>query len=777
MAMNSADARLAAERDFYHPRTNRERESLWRKSMASATAPAEATMMALEPFLRRAIPFMIIAFLTIIAAARVLSLISMRAQDERDAADLMLLTSANLTMQLGKSSADSGDLSNRALSIINRESANGTIKSSVDVYIVDEALTFRAGATRDPINVGRSLESLFPEAQAWLRSGSTAEAKIITLGGEQYMSAMTFAPDRSVGTLVTKPMSAILAPWNKAVSLNVTLFAMTATLLMFILYAYFGQARKAIDAKYRHEQTLSRMDMALVRGRCGLWDWDLARGCVFWSRSMFEMLGYPPSENVMTFAVVQSLIHPKDADLMGLARMIAGGESDHIDRRFRLRHAEGHWVWMRARAQLIDPNASELHLVGIAVDISEQHRLAEMSKTADARLWTAIENINETFVLWDADQRLVTCNTKFISAMGLEPEMIQPGMTRSKLESICHPFIIDRRLATEHGTAGAATFERKHQDDRWFQVNERPTLDGGTVSVGFDITQIKNDQRRLLESEHRLMASAHDANTARQKEQLRALELVELNAKYGEEKEKAEAANRAKSEFLANFSHELRTPLNAIIGFSEVMTSGMFGPLGSDRYVEYARDIHESGGFLLGVISDILDMSKIEAGRFTLEPETVDVCPLIGEAIRLVSLNADAQGITVQTTISDDMTVFADRRAMKQVFINLLTNAVKFTDKGGNVVVRARKRSGAVTFTVEDTGCGIPKDALSRLGRPFEQVQNHMSRTHSGSGLGLAISRSLVEMHGGALKIRSTVGVGTIVSVRIPNRGPEKAQA
>jgi two-component system, cell cycle sensor histidine kinase PleC len=254
-------------------------------------------------------------------------------------------------------------------------------------------------------------------------------------------------------------------------------------------------------------------------------------------------------------------------------------------------------------------------------------------------------------------------------------------------------------------------------------------------------------------------------------------DLQRANALLEDEKVRAQSADRAKSEFLANMSHELRTPLNAIIGFSEVMQSGLFGQLGSQKYDEYVRDIHGSGQYLLGVINDILDMSKIEAGQFQVEREPIDLCPLILETVRVVALQAAKKSITVDSIIPDSMTVFADRRAIKQIAINLLSNAVKFTGEGGRIALRARAISGAVLLTIEDNGCGIPREALKKLGRPFEQVQNQFSKSHTGSGLGLAISRSLAELQGGALKIRSTEGVGTIVSVRIPAAERLKAAA
>ncbi len=170
-------------------------------------------------------------------------------------------------------------------------------------------------------------------------------------------------------------------------------------------------------------------------------------------------------------------------------------------------------------------------------------------------------------------------------------------------------------------------------------------------------------------------------------------------------------------------------------------------------------------------------MSKIEAGRFTIEREVFDVCPLINETVSMVGMQARAKSIEVETRISENMTIEADRRALKQIVINLLSNAVKFTGQGGRIQVRARKTGDAMTLTIEDNGCGIPHQALKKLGRPFEQVQNQFSKNHVGSGLGLAISRSLAELHGGALKIRSKEGKGTIVSVRIPHLAEQVSKA
>jgi two-component system cell cycle sensor histidine kinase PleC len=231
----------------------------------------------------------------------------------------------------------------------------------------------------------------------------------------------------------------------------------------------------------------------------------------------------------------------------------------------------------------------------------------------------------------------------------------------------------------------------------------------------------------------------------------------------------AEHSSRSKTEFLHNMSHELRTPLNAIIGFSEVMQRETFGPIGA-QYVGYAKDIHDSGRHLLSVINDILDVAKIESGRFDLTEEHVAIADIFDSAIRLVRERAARTGVTLLAPVAEDLpTVRADGRVLKQVLLNLVDNATKFTASGGHVVVTAAMAaSGSLDITVKDNGIGIPADRIEGVMQPFGQVDSSLSRKYGGTGLGLPLAKRFMEMHGGSLMLRSEFGVGTTVTARLP---------
>jgi len=740
-------------------------------------APAYERLLALEPYLRRAIPILVVIFLMVVAAARLLTLLDWRDDIERDTKQLLGMAAQNLSQSLQIATPEEAPDARKAEAVIDQISLRSGAGGEWILAFTDPQFVVVAASPRGREMYGKTLESTVTNGQPLFMFGDRAGVLPVEIGGVKWFASVSLLPHGHGAAVALAPQEEVFAAWRSAVSFNVTLFALTAAVLMVVLYAYFSQAARAQAADRIYLEAHQRIDLALVRGKCGLWDWDMARGKMYWSASMYEMLGYEAADVMLSFGDVASLIHPEDGDLFTVANRIVAREVDQVDQIFRMRHANGQWIWVRARAQVVDPDAPEVHLIGIAVDVTEQRTLVQQSEVADQRLRTAIENITESFVLWDASGRLVMCNTRFLLDTGLDPSEVAPGLHRSAIEGRMNVLRQERRAPGLRDPHTGMTYERQLADGRWQQVTELKTRDGGTVSVGTDITQLKQHQEKLVESERRLMATIHDLSVARRAEQERSQELVELNRKYMRETERAEAANRAKSEFLANMSHELRTPLNAIIGFSELMQQGLFGPLGCKRYEEYVSDIYASGSYLLGVINDILDMSKIEAGQFTINRENIDLCGVIRETMRVVTLQAAKKNIEITTEIPDSVSLYADRRAVKQILINLLINAVKFTGQGGQVTLRARKVRNSLALSIEDTGCGIPREALTKLGRPFEQVENQYSRSHNGSGLGLAISRSLAELHGGALRIRSTEGVGTIVCVRLPAQRQVKAAA
>ncbi|MBT7292534.1 MAG: PAS domain-containing sensor histidine kinase [Rhodospirillaceae bacterium] len=275
------------------------------------------------------------------------------------------------------------------------------------------------------------------------------------------------------------------------------------------------------------------------------------------------------------------------------------------------------------------------------------------------------------------------------------------------------------------------------------------------VNIQGDATQIKND--KALQAR----GFIHDIS-----------ESAEAEAALRAAKRESDLANQAKSEFLANMSHELRTPLNAIMGFSEMISLETFGPVGSPRYREYADDIHQSGAYLLNFIGDILDLSKIEAGRYVLDKTEIKLADVAASCLRMVDEQAEAAECAIETNIPDFLPLLrADERACHQIILNLLSNSIKFTPPGGRISLKSGVVSeGGLWFSVSDSGIGIPADEISRVIEPFTQVDGSLSRKNKGTGLGLSLVHSLCTLHGAALQIESEVGNGTEVTVRFPAR-------
>jgi two-component system cell cycle sensor histidine kinase PleC len=743
------------------------------KGLAQSIAkPAYRRLLVAEPALRRAVPLLIIAFLVTMAVGTCVQVLDHRRQAVAAIADEIEILADNLAARLDREAAGASDAQRRAGEVI---------ASAIDRYgpraaiLVSDAQGTVVIAEPDHAAVGRLLLDVLGPDQPLTTFAARAGA-LLTLLSDGTAAIVTVRNLKGpLGQLaVAAAMEKAMLPWRSDTALTVTLSTTTGFVVLILGFAFHWQSTRAREADVIHEMVRRRVDTALNRGRCGLWDWDLARGRIFWSHSMFAILGQAPRDQLLTFGELDDLVHPHDVALYELAKQVAERQTQAVDREFRMRHAHGHWVWLRVRCEITQqPDEPGFHLIGIAVDVSEQKTLAAQTAAADVRLRDAIETIPEAFVLWDAENRLVLCNSNFQALHNLPDEAIAAGMPYERIIAAERKPAVAQLTSESVGEAlvgdpGARTFEAQLEDGRWLHVSERRTKDGGYVSVGTDITAIKRHEVRLVESEQRLIATIKDLRLSQQALEIQAQQLADLADKYAEEKTRAEEANQAKSTFLAGMSHELRTPLNAIIGFSEIMEARMFGPLGAPKYEEYCRDIRRSGQFLLDVINDVLDMARIEAGRIKLAFEEFEAGEIVAEAMRVVSGPAASKRLEMVTDVVPNIKLRADKRAIIQIAINLLSNAVKFTPEGGRVRLRARVSSGAVAFAFEDNGIGIAKDALKKLGRPFEQVESLFTKTQQGSGLGLAIAKSLAELHGGALRIRSTPGKGTVVLLRLP---------
>src|SRR6476646_6498480 len=730
----------------------------------SVANPAYRRLLNAEPLLRRAVPVLIIAFLATICVGALVQVLDHRRQTLTNDAVSLEAVADLAAERLQRPLKQSADAVEQPQLVLARVLPSWAMAAGRRYLLTNADGVVTAARPATDATIGRRLIDLLGPTQPLTTFGAGAGVMEITLPDATRAIATVRMLNPPFGQFaVVQSRDAALAGWRSLTTLTTTLSATTGFVVLILGFAFHWQATRAREADLIYETVRSRIDTALNRGRCGLWDWDLASGRIFWSQSMFEILGLDTKGDLLSFGDVNALVHPEDVRLYELAANLADATATTIDHAFRMRHAAGHWVWLRARCELVrQAGEPGLHLIGIAVDITEQKNLVEKTVAADMRLRDAIETIPEAFVLWDADNRLVLCNSNFQGLHHLPDEAINVGASYESVVSAGSKPVVRNKVSTAGPSIpGARTFEAQLEDGRWLHISERRTKDGGYVSVGTDITALKTHEQKLIDSERRLKGTIADLRSSQTR-------LAELAEKYAEEKDRAEEANKAKSKFLANMSHELRTPLNAIIGFSEIMESGMFGPLGAEKYHEYCSDIRGSGQYLLEVINDILDMSKIEAGRIGLTYETVELGDILHEAMRVVSARAEDKALQVTARISPQLKLRADRRALKQVALNLLSNAIKFTPTGGRIMVRGRATSHCIILSIADTGIGIARDALARLGRPFEQVESQLTKSHQGSGLGLAISKSLVELHGGRMRIRSSLGKGTIVMVRLP---------
>lgn len=377
-------------------------------------------------------------------------------------------------------------------------------------------------------------------------------------------------------------------------------------------------------------------------------------------------------------------------------------------------------------------------------DVTERWIAEREAENKSALLETALASMSQGIAIHDAEQRLITCNDKYTAWRGgLPPKLLEPGTPHE--ETI--------RYRAENGNYGPGDSEgqlRNHMD----------RMQPGEVQSAMRLID-----GHVIRAQREVMPGGGFVTTYTDITDLKKIETELIRAK-----EFAEMGSRAKTEFLANMSHELRTPLNAIIGFSEMMQSGIYGPLGDERYDEYISSINESGMHLLSLIDDILDLSKIEVGRIELSESKIDLTETVESCLMLVREQSQAAKIDLRSSIRGDIPpVRADGRKLKQILLNLLQNAVKFTPEGGTIRIDADLTSDqSLRISVADTGIGMKAEDIPRALERFGQIDSSLSRRFDGAGLGLPLSKALVELHGGTLNIESAPGQGTIVVVALP---------
>ena len=422
--------------------------------------PAYARLVNSEPYVKRLVPILIVLFVVALGGMRTVALYDAHAEAQASAELRLSLIAKAVVSELSQA----GPLQLTEPS----ETLQGQLENSLpplaadlgrQILLMDPEGMVVAAVPREPQMVGRYIDEILGPSQPLTTLGERAGVLQLTLANDEDVIATVHHKLDNVGAIaVLQPTSGAYAEWRRMVSREATVFVATSIVLVILGFAYHAQTARAHEADFIYSATQDRVHTALRRGRSGLWEWDLSRGAIFWSQSMFEILGLDPENRLLSVGEVAHLTNSDDADLVALADDLIRAGEGQVDREFRMRHADGHWVWIRARAEVVTDAEDGPHLVGIAVDVTEQRKLAEASQTADIRLRDAIEAISEAFVLWDASDRLVLCNRKYQQLYDLPDELVQPGTPYARIaRSGRRPIVSDtfagrrRRLALGRG--------------------------------------------------------------------------------------------------------------------------------------------------------------------------------------------------------------------------------------------------------------------------------------------------------------------------------------
>lgn len=574
--------------------------------------------------------------------------------------------------------------------------------------------------------------------------------------GQSYLAAAMQIPGYDLRVVSITRAAEVLSSWTDYLPLWSIMIFGPSLLGAALSWALLNQMEQTTRSKNALRRTEERFELAVSGARCGIWDWDVPNRSMYWSGAMNALLGLGSQPRIVRLDELTDRLHAEDRNTLRNIEeaILRGGE--HYDESFRLRHEDGHYVWVRAKGHAYRTlRAEHPRLSGIALDITDQKQAAERLNVTERVLKAAFENAAEAFALWDHDGRLILCNRRFMEFYGLTQARLGDSR-RTLLERAMPQDLKNGETPLELINLGGSTgtVELQRVDDRWLLVSERQATDDARIMVATDITALKKNED-ALQSSHRQL-------------QEQALKLGEIATKLEREKQRAEEGSRSKTEFLANMSHELRTPLNAIMGFSDAMQNEVLGPL-PPRYVGYAKDIHTSGESLLRLIDEVLNMARIESGQMELRIAPTDLTSLVAEAAQEIEDNARAAGITIRTQLRDLPAVRADRRAIREVLANLLSNALKFNSTSGFVTIETRMLADQASVWIHDTGVGIAPENLSRVIKPFERIETATkANKKGGTGLGLAASNGIIARHGGRLSLESETGVGTSVYFTLP---------
>jgi PAS domain S-box-containing protein len=574
--------------------------------------------------------------------------------------------------------------------------------------------------------------------------GAAMVTPLVALGlGDRSRTAMASA---GLGVLATLAVVALAATADAATHVD-PLAVQALSVAVIVASLGFGVAlRERSEALDDAQRSDARLRSFAEAASSWLWEQDVDGRVTYLSPS-FERIAHIPRDGILGRRLSDWGMVDVDVDGSRLAKFEAdiAARRDVASMRFRWRGTDGRTrTFAMAGTAIFDPDGRFAGFRGIGQDVTAEVEAAAAAGEFRQRFLQTIESPNDGIAFWDRDDRLVICNQEYRRLSGAAGRVLVSGVSYEHyLRESVRLAEIDQAIGDEEAWIAQRLARHRKQTEpielkrrgRWLLVREQATADAGLLIVATDITSLKLREDELRQA-----------------------------------KSEAESSSRAKSEFLARMSHELRTPLNAIMGFAEIIRDRMFGPTAMDRYVGYANDIHNSAKHLLELIADILDMSRIEAGQYRHKEEETDLNLVVASCVSMMAKTAaDARIVLINAMPETMPRIVADPRALKQVFLNLISNGIKFTPAGGVVTVTGRwEEDRSVVATVTDTGVGMAEQELVRIFEPFRQSDASRRGAVGGTGLGLAISKSIVDLHGGTIAIESTPGKGTRVTLVLP---------